>query len=173
MALTLEANYSKKLGLPQYSSHQFSLTIRTELVDIKQVELETARLYSLLQSSVDREIQQVGFLPQNGEKASVSNGNGRHNGNGNGHQNGTSQASNSRGNGDIWGCTPKQKDLILKLVEDNHLDKSEIEQLAVDRFGCPVKALNKMQASNFIDELLSKYGKRDNTNRRNGKGVRA
>jgi hypothetical protein len=36
MAIQLEANYSKKLGLPGYSSHQYSVTIRTELGDIKQ-----------------------------------------------------------------------------------------------------------------------------------------
>ncbi len=50
MAITFEANYSKKLGLPGFSSHQYSVTVKTELTDIKQVELESARLYALLQS---------------------------------------------------------------------------------------------------------------------------
>ena len=31
MAIVLEANYAKKLGLPNFSSHQYSVTIRTEL----------------------------------------------------------------------------------------------------------------------------------------------
>lgn len=31
--ITLEANYSKKIGLPGYSSHQFSITLRTEIAD--------------------------------------------------------------------------------------------------------------------------------------------
>ena len=31
MAIILEANYSKKLGLPGYSSHQYAVTVRTEL----------------------------------------------------------------------------------------------------------------------------------------------
>ncbi len=66
MAIQLEANYSKKLGLPGYSSHQYSVTIRIELGDIKQVEAESARLYTLLQGCVDRDIQQTGFLPANG-----------------------------------------------------------------------------------------------------------
>jgi hypothetical protein len=34
MALVLEANYAKKLGLPGYSSHQYSVSIRTELTDL-------------------------------------------------------------------------------------------------------------------------------------------
>ena len=29
--IVLESNYSKKIGLPQYSSHQFSITLRTEI----------------------------------------------------------------------------------------------------------------------------------------------
>jgi erythromycin esterase-like protein len=38
--IVLEANYSKKLGLPGYSSHQYSLTVRKEVSDISQVEKE-------------------------------------------------------------------------------------------------------------------------------------
>ena len=63
MAIVLEANYAKKLGLPNFSSHQYSVTIRTELTDLTQVEEASARLYGLLQDAVDREIQHVGFMP--------------------------------------------------------------------------------------------------------------
>src|SRR3982750_1268656 len=63
MAIVLEANYAKKLGLPNYSSHQYSVTIRTELTDLSQVEAESTRLYRTLQDAVDREIQHVGFMP--------------------------------------------------------------------------------------------------------------
>ena len=63
MAIILEAAYSKKLGLPNYSSHSFVVSIRTELSDLTQVEEESTRLYALLQQSVDNEIRQVGFLP--------------------------------------------------------------------------------------------------------------
>ena len=44
MALVIEANYSKKVGLPGYSSHQFSLTLKAEITDINQVPAESARL---------------------------------------------------------------------------------------------------------------------------------
>src|SRR5580698_8920047 len=103
--ITLEANYSKKIGLPQYSSHQFSVSLKTELADVSQAEQESARLYSVLQQSVDNNIQQIGYLPgQNG------NGNGHVNGNGNG---------NIQERNDVWKCSPAQKDLILKIVDEN------------------------------------------------------
>jgi hypothetical protein len=63
MAIVLEANYAKKLGLPNFSSHQYSVTIRTELTDLSQVEAESAQLYRALQDAVDREIQEDGFMP--------------------------------------------------------------------------------------------------------------
>jgi hypothetical protein len=40
MAIKLSANYSKKLGLPNYSSHSFSASVEVELTDISQVEQE-------------------------------------------------------------------------------------------------------------------------------------
>ena len=63
MAIVLEANYAKKLGLPGFSSHQYSVSIRAELTDLSLIEQESARLYSLLQEAVDQSIQQVGFMP--------------------------------------------------------------------------------------------------------------
>ncbi len=90
MAIVLEANYAKKLGLPNFSSHQYSVTIRTELTDLTQVEAESTRLYGLLQEAVDREIQEVGFMPD----ASCY---GMHHAPANGATH--SQASNGHGNG--------------------------------------------------------------------------
>jgi competence protein ComGF len=152
--ITLEANYSKKIGLPGYSSHQFSITLTTELSDVSQVQQESARLYRLLQDGVDESIQQIGFLP------------GQTNGNGNGHS-GSNSHQNGNGNSDVWKCSPKQKELVLKIVDENRLDKTEIEQLARERFNTPVKLLNKLQASGLIKELLEKYpGKENGNNRR-------
>ena len=156
MAIQLEANYSKKLGLPGYSSHQYSITIRTELGDLKQVESESSRLYALLQSCVDRDIQESGFLPANANgNGSSTNG---HNTNGNG----------SNGHGESWSCTEKQKALILKVINDHHLDKHDIESLAQDRFGKGVKALNKMEASGLIEELLETHGGNNGSHGSNG-----
>ena len=147
MGLILEVNYSKKLGLPGYSSHQYSVTLRTELADIRQVEPESARLYALLQGCVDRDIQQTGFLPVH------TNGNGSSNGNGHPGANGS-----ARPQPEAWACSDKQRSLILKIVEDNHLDKADIESLACERFGKGVRQLNKMEASGLIDELLEAHG---------------
>ena len=160
MAIILEAAYSKKLGLPNYSSHSYVVSIRTELSDLSQVEAESARLYALLQQSVDGEIQQVGFLPDatsygmNGadadhrQTAPSSNGNGHHD----------DQPVHSVP--DAWTCSDKQKELILKLVEQHGLDKKEVEALAKEMFGLPVKTLNRLQASGLIEELLARYGKK-------------
>src|ERR1035438_7839289 len=108
--ITLECNYSKKLGLPQYSSHQFSITLRTEIADVNQVQAESARLYKLLQDGVDTSIKDVGFLPSS--NGNGSNGNGQRGGNGtNGNGNGQPQGDNG-----AWNCSGKQRDLIQKIV---------------------------------------------------------
>jgi hypothetical protein len=141
MAIVLETNYSKKLGLPGFSSHAFSLAVRTEVADLSQVAADSARLYTLLQTSVDREIQKTGFLPAN-------------NGNGNGHPLSPGTPAKGKGAG-AWACSPKQKRLILKIVEEHKLDKEEVDGLAQDRFGKPVRALSKPEASGLIDELTT------------------
>lgn len=138
--ITLECNYSKKLGLPAFSSHQFSITLRTEISDLMQVQAESARLYQLLQEGVDASIKDVGYLPEHT------------NGNGNG------RPTNGNGSADHWACSPKQKDLILKIVSENNLDKNQVEALSNDRFGKTVKTLNKLEASGLIDELITQTG---------------
>jgi hypothetical protein len=150
MAIHLEANYSKKLGLPGYSSHQYSVTIKTEVSDANQVQLESTRLYDLLQSCVDREIQKTGFLPA--AHGSVSN--------------------NGNGRSETWQCSEKQRDLILKMVEEHKLEKATVEQLAQERFGKTVKSLNRLEASGLIDALIEKTGGTPGNQRRrfNGRG---
>jgi hypothetical protein len=147
--ITLEANYSKKIGLPGYSSHQFSVTLKSELSDVSKVEQESARLYDVLQTSVDSNIQQVGFLPTEPKTNGHSSPQ-----NGNGHQ---SHQRSVRPVEEVWKCSLKQKDLILKITDENRLDKNMVEQLAQDRFGKGVKQLNKLEASGLIEELIEKY----------------
>jgi hypothetical protein len=158
--LVLEANYSKKIGLRQYSSHQFSITLRTEIADVSQVQAESARLYKLLQDGVDTSIKEVGFLP-----SSNGNGNGQRGGNGG---NGQSQADNG-----AWNCSGKQRDLIQKIVTENNLEKAKVEALAQDRFGKGVKALNKLEASGLIEELLEQTGQNKGRGRFQGRYQRA
>ncbi|MGZ4961677.1 MAG: hypothetical protein ACXWC8_03890 [Limisphaerales bacterium] len=138
MAIVFEANYSKKLGLPGFSSHQYSVTVRSELSDLSQIENESKRLYALLQTSVDRELQQTGFLPEAKQNGVHANGNG----------NGT----------ETWACSAKQRDLITKVVDEKKLDKAKVEETAQSMFSKSVKSLNKLEASGLIDELLRQTG---------------
>ncbi len=165
---TIEASYYKKIGLPGYSSHSYSVTVRTEVDDVGQVEKQSNQLYVLLQETVDKNIQEEGFVPEpNGHDSAPEPSYSNANGSGNHRGNGRSSSSHS---GDYWKCSDKQKDLVLKIVDEHRLDKHEIEDLAKDMFGKPVKALNKMEASGLIEELLEKYGpsKSNGNGNRNG-----
>jgi hypothetical protein len=53
MAIKLIANYSKRLGLPGYSSHQFEVSVETEIGNTSELDFAAERLYSSLQSAVD------------------------------------------------------------------------------------------------------------------------
>lgn len=157
MAIKLIANYSKRLGLPGYSSHQFSVSIETELVGIDDIAGEAARLYRDLQSNVDAQMQQTGFVPPTdyGIEPATPNGN-------------TPQAAtqpiqrlHALPRDPAWRCSEKQRELILKLIEEHQLDKNQIEALAIERFGKGVRHLNKVEASGLIDELLDTHGNRN------------
>jgi hypothetical protein len=135
MAIKLSAAYSKKAGLPGYSSHSFSVSIETELQNLDNVRDESARLYDSLQEAVDQQIQKTGFVPPDGYGMEADK------------------------NG-IWNCSQKQRQLIEKIGKENNLDQSALDQLADEMFGAKVQELNKLQTSGLIDELLDRYGKR-------------
>src|SRR5437762_6000943 len=140
MAIKLSAAYSKKVGLPGYSSHSFSVSIETELQNLDNVRQESARLYDSLQEAVDQQIQKTGFVPPNGYGMEVD-------------KNGT------------WNCSQKQRELIKKIGKENNLGQSALDHIGGEMFSAKVQALNKLQASGFIDELLDRYGKRTSPNR--------
>ena len=52
MAIVLKATYSTRLIQAGLSSRRFSLSVRTKVADLTQVETECTRLYTVLQSSV-------------------------------------------------------------------------------------------------------------------------
>lgn len=158
MAIKLSANYSKKLGLPQYSSHSFSASIETELSDITQAEAEIARLYGLLQQSVDQEIQYPGFVPE-GSGSKGTNGHHTSQNERTYPVNGNVHRAPLKPVGHGWNCTEGQRGFILRIVHENQLPKQEAENLARQLFGLGVKDLNKMQASQLIEDLLVKVGK--------------
>jgi hypothetical protein len=150
MAIKLIANYSNRLGLPGYTSHQFSIEIETELVTTDDVAAESARLYAALQQNVDEQMKITGFVPPTGygmEESPLAPSS-------NGHTNGASRPPASTD----WKCTAKQRELIENLVAEHHLEKTAVENLAVERFGKGVRQLNKVEASGLINELLDTHG---------------
>lgn len=164
MAVILQMTYMKKLGLPNYSSHSCAVSLTVEISDASQAAQESSKLYSLLQAAVDHEIEHVGFMPDAstyGMKPS-QNGNG-HPSNGNGYQ--RPQQPQNR-NGEAWSCTDGQKSFIQRIVSDNQLNKDDVEAMAQQLFGLGVKELDKMQASQLIEELLEKHGGKSNGRRR-------
>ncbi len=159
MAVILNLTYSKKLGLPNFSSHQCSVSIQSEIADLTQVTGEVKRLYLLTQDAVDREIQEVGYLPDATTYGMLPPGSG---------SNGTRE-TNGKADTTVWACSSKQRDLIEKIVRENDLDRREVDDLAKGMFdGAGVRQLNRLQASGLIDELLERHGGQ----RRNGSGNR-
>src|SRR5947208_16805854 len=122
MAVKLIANYAKRLGLPGYSSHQFSVSIETELQNLDNVREESARLYDSLQQAVDQQIQKTGFVPPDGYGMEID-------------KNGA------------WNCSQKQRELIEKIGKENNLDQNSLDRPAGEMFGATAQALTKLKAS--------------------------
>lgn len=166
MAIKLIANYSKRLGLPGYSSHQFEVSIETEITHTSELAAEAERLYGSLQSAVDAQIQQVGFVPDEqygtqtrqrpvpGASSSQT----------------TFTTSSVRQVPPVgapetsvttvpaWKCSEKQQSLILELAGKTGLDDTALNELATRRFNKVVIMLNRMEASGLIDELMNRSG---------------
>lgn len=140
MAVNIELTYGKKLGLPGFSSHQFAVSIRAEVARLEDVPGEVERVYQILQASVDGQIVNTGFVPGQEQSAPAPK-------------------NDANADSKPWRCSDKQRALIVKIVEEGKLDRVEVEQLAVTRFGHGVALLNKLEASGLIDELLVKTGR--------------
>lgn len=151
MAITIEANYQKRLGLPNYSSHAYSVTIKTEVSNLSKIEEASQHLYRQLQDAVDRDIQQTGFLPGDDVPAELPP-----------FQRGGTQGSaprQSRADRDEWNSSDKQRGLIERMMSQHNIPFNELDELSHERFGSGLKGLNKMQASGLIDELFDTYSK--------------
>lgn len=176
MAIKLIANYAKRLGLPGYSSHQFSVTCEAELTDLAQVPEASSHLYNLLQEAVDREIQHTGFVPGDdyGESA-VFPESPKHGPrlahsqtpthtpiNGNGTRRAGPPAPTTRriGTSSAWRCSDRQRELLNDLAAELGLDEVELDTRSRHLFGRPARELNKANASSLISELLAEAGTR-------------
>ena len=160
MAIKLVANYSKRLGLPGYSSHQFSVSVETELRDLTEADKEMAHLYKRLQENVDAQIQETGFVPSEAYGSQSQQRQAPR-------QNNQPQTqAQSEPDHDGWSCSDKQETFIRRIMKENNLLPKVIDDLAHQRFGRPAPRLNKMQASGLIDALLDEYGTKGKGNQR-------
>jgi hypothetical protein len=106
MAIVLKTTYSTGLTQACPSDHRFSLSMRTKVADLTQVETESARLYAVLQASVEKLLQNHRSVPQN--------------------QNGSGDCPRrSLGrdqNHDTWACSRKQRKLLWRFIANCNLD---------------------------------------------------
>lgn len=155
MAIKLIANYSKRLGLPGYSSHQFEVSVETEIGNTSELNFAVESLYASLQSTVDSQIQQVGFVPDTCYGLSEA----------------PAYSSMRQVNPPVlpkkdksvppvtdWKCSEKQRSVILSLSKKCKMDNSALHELSVQRFRKGVSQLNKLEASSLINELIEQSG---------------
>ena len=149
MAILLEFKYDKRLGLPGYSSHDFGVSMRTEVNNVEEIQEESERAYRLLQKSVDAQLRNPGFIAsENGKEQR-------------GEENQTEKTDPEK-----WNCTERQRGLILKILSQNDLPESAVEEVAEELHGRSMSELGKMQVSTVISEVLDRWGKHKRTNGR-------
>jgi hypothetical protein len=154
MAILLQFDYNKKLGLPGFSSHSFGISMKAEVADVETIGEEAAKAYSILQQSVDSQIANPGLIPSGNGKAIQIQSNG----------------NKEKTNPDDWTCTIRQRGLILSILERNDLDPEVVEDLAQELHGRPMSDLGKAQVSEVIGQVLDRWGRHPKTNGRNAGG---
>ena len=154
MAILLEIHYDKRLGLPGYSSHDFGVSLKTEVTDLDQIRQESERAYQILQKSVDSQIIHRGYVPEQVNNSGVTNQEEKDN---------TSVGIGKNDNNtEKWNCTVRQRDLILNVLERNNLDPQTANELGVELHGKKMDRLTKLQVSGVITELLNRFGRKKN-----------
>ena len=153
MAILLEFNYGKKLGLPGYSSHNFGVSMKAEVNDPESIPEEAERVYSLLQQSVDSQIANPGLVSFENESPSQAQ----------------PTANGTKADPDKWNCTIRQRALIVGVLERNGLELDAADDLANELHGKPMSELNRPETSGVITVVLDRWGRKEFANhRRNG-----
>jgi hypothetical protein len=146
--IQIEASYSKKLGLPNFSSHSFMVSVRAEVRSLRQLQSESKRLYALLQSSVDDQVKAVGFLPT-GNYGMINDSPKAANGSA------AQPAIRVAESTDAWRCSEKQRRFIELVAKREKFTSADLDNIAQTVCRAAVRDLDKRQASKFIDELLN------------------
>ena len=138
MPVIITACVSKKVWQANYGSAGYSLTVQSEVSNLDQVREESRRLYNLLNDSVNSELSGENQEEKRAEWPTIV-----------------------RNTPQEYKCSDKQRDLILKIINENEVDRSDVESLSLEMFGnSDLKSLNKLQASGIIDEMLNRWGKK-------------
>ena len=146
MAILLQFDYGKKLGLPNYSSHNFGVSMKAEVSDPEDIPQEAERAYGILQQAVDKQMENPGFIPS-----------------GNGKEAESKETQTNGTDPEKWNCTERQRGLILKILSQNDLPESAIEEVAQELHGRPMSELGKLQVSSVISEVLDRWGRHRRT----------
>ena len=146
MAVLLQFDYNKRLGLPAFSSHSFGITMRAEVTDLERIGEEAERAYGLLQSAVDSQIVHQGFVSNESSEL-------------NGSVQGQKAQPKAKTNPDDWNCTARQRGLLMTILDRNNLDPEAVEDLSQEIHGRSMSDLGKMQVSAVIGEVLDRWGK--------------
>ena len=164
MAIHLSFEYGKRLGLPGYSSHTFGVTAKAEVTDPSQISAEAERMYQVLQHSVDSQIINEGFVPGENKPTFTQEAAETRNTGNVAHIPGNARQEPSQAHYDTssWKCTPKQTDLILKIMDENQLHSGFADTLALELHGKPMSGLTKLEASGVVSEFLARYRRRKN-----------
>ncbi|MCX8493997.1 MAG: hypothetical protein ORN23_07190 [Chthoniobacterales bacterium] len=146
MPVIITASVSKKVGQANYGSAGFSLTVQSEVSNLNQVAEASHQLYTLLNDSVNAELNGDKEPEKRAEWPKLE-------------RNTSTHQNSSNGVSPIWRCSDKQKALIGKLIADHHLEREDVEKLSLELFGTAhLHTLHKMQASGLIDRLIEEHG---------------
>jgi hypothetical protein len=155
MSIQIQATYAKKLGLPNFSSHSFMVSVSAEVSSLRRLETEAKRVYALLQSSVDEQLKAVGFLPDTTKYGMLVDGQGAQNG---ASKNGQQPAAVSASATDASHASDKQKALIEKVAKREKFTADDLNRMAHTLFQRALDELDRKQTSAFITELLMLAG---------------
>ena len=142
------------MGVPGYSSHDFGVSMKTEVTDVNEIGEESERVYRILQQSVDSKIVHKGYVSEQVNDSTGSD-----------HDN----SKEPNVDPDKWNCTQRQKGLLLTILDRNGLEPIVVEDLSREIHGRSMADLGKMQVSAVIGEAIGRWGRNSqNANGRKG-----
>ena len=143
------AHFSKKAGMPEYGSQQFSASVEAESDDDnpETIRLFLKRLFSLAKESVDEQLSAARHAKTtgNGHAAPPQTSSGYFNSGQNGRNGSAKPGANGNANGRHVPASVAQKKAVFAICKSLNLDSAQYN----------VDDMNVKQASQLIDQLKS------------------